>query len=54
MNKKVIFTALALGGAIVFAIRKMTQSKKAAKAGPPKMSKYAGGEFTERGIQAMG
>lgn len=38
MNKKAIFTALALGGAIVYAVRKMTQSRHSSpKQGPAKM-----------------
>jgi hypothetical protein len=38
MSKKTIFTALALGGAIVYALRRMTQSQhKATQRGPAKM-----------------
>lgn len=39
MNKKIIFTALALGGAIVIAARKMMKNKKGIPGnGRPKMS----------------
>lgn len=39
MSKKSIFTALALGGAIVYAVKKITESKsKATQRGPAKMS----------------
>lgn len=38
MNKKVIVTALVLGGAIVYALRKLTQSKKAEPA--PQAAKH--------------
>jgi hypothetical protein len=54
MNKKVIFTALALGGAIVYALRKITRHSRSQPKAGPKMSKHIGGEFTDRGAQAMG
>ena len=39
MNKKTIFTALALGGAIVYAVKKITESRpKSTQRGPAKMS----------------
>ena len=39
MSKKTIFTALALGGAIVYAIKKITESNhKSTRKGPAKMS----------------